>query len=927
MGMSIVLPTVSVIAAPATTLNGWVKNAQGVYNYYNNGTMVKNGWAKDSTGWCFLSAVDGSWVQQGWAKDSTGWGYIQNGYWVVGKAMYAKDSQGWNFIGTNGYVDSTVAVTATNPVDDATAAVVKAEGSKLAADVDVAKSLIAKINDAVSEKAALTTRVNAIVSTFEVSSVTVQDANHIKVAFTQAVDETTAEDTDNYDITGDTLTINKAELQSDGKTVILKLDASTLLSNDTDDDYTVKITDVKNAAGKVMPEFKQLISLYDNVKPTITNIAMKDRDQLQITLSEDIDGGSANPTNVKVYNEDGDKVTVSVNQDGDDNNIIDVTGLGDEDEGDYTVVVSNVKDLADNKVASTTEKFTLAEDTSDPKVSAVKAVSTSVLKVTFSEKIDKSTVDVDIDGTNVAIPSANISAVSGTDSKAYYITVPAQTKDASLKVKVYNFEDMAGNEGDSFSKYVKFSDEDAVALKDTNGTIETFDGTKYAVFTYDQDVNGLTNKVVPTDGSYVDEDGDSVDFDASDTTKINYYDSDTAPTAVDINDDQIAIELTDLDKGDYTVTLPDGFATVNGLDTDEVDVTFSISSDTTNADVHVSKIGTDYTGGVVALTSGTNDQTYYVQFDGEVNSTALNTSNYKLDGSTVFSKAVFVDSDKKIVKLTAEDGAIDTTTTLNNAVIAGPPIVPVHKLTVKNVEDSDGNDVNDFDSSSFGATYNTVVFEETVRPEIDDVAMATLNTIVVTFDEPITQYTGSNLVNGDDFAVEYKDEDGKTVTVDVDTATPSNGGRTWTLALADDIESTYQSIKAGTATFSGKDAAGNKAVADSMKSVDMDEDAPTFVATTGTWTKGSLTAVHADNAVLTFSEALSATGRTAVENAVKGAVSGAAGTDLVFTWAADNASVTIVNNNALTAATFAADASANIKDLAGNPATVTLDLK
>ena len=160
MSMSIVLPSVSVIASPAVT-NGWVKD-NGTWYYYNSGTIVKNGWAKDSKGWCYLNAIDGSWVQEGWAKDSKGWCYLREGYWVA-HATWAKDSQGWQFIGSNGYWDSSVAVKAINPIAAAATAVAKAEESKLMVDIDAAKALVNALDSAIPEKTDLTNKVTAVV--------------------------------------------------------------------------------------------------------------------------------------------------------------------------------------------------------------------------------------------------------------------------------------------------------------------------------------------------------------------------------------------------------------------------------------------------------------------------------------------------------------------------------------------------------------------------------------------------------------------------------------------------------------------------------------------------------------------------------------------------------------------------------------------
>ncbi|MHC1719200.1 MAG: polysaccharide deacetylase family protein [Clostridiaceae bacterium] len=84
--------------------DGWIQS-DGGWRYFRDGVLVKNNWAKDDKGWCYIDS-EGFWADRTmWVMDSRGWCFIgDDGYWVQ-RSMWAKDSGGWCHIGDDGYWD------------------------------------------------------------------------------------------------------------------------------------------------------------------------------------------------------------------------------------------------------------------------------------------------------------------------------------------------------------------------------------------------------------------------------------------------------------------------------------------------------------------------------------------------------------------------------------------------------------------------------------------------------------------------------------------------------------------------------------------------------------------------------------------------------------------------------------------------------
>ncbi len=800
IGLGVFLPTVSVMAA-SVSKNGWVVE-NGTQYYYRNGVKVCNAWAQDSTGkWCFLNAINGSRVQEGWAKDSTGWCYINDGYWV-NHAVWAKDSKGWQYINASGYWDSSVSPKVSNPVSDAEAALEKAETSRSLADIDAAKVLISNLDGELPEKSALLQRVNMLVSDFQITSVSVVNSKHVDVVFSHIVDTDTAENINNYNFdTG--LKVISAKLQADEKTVSITFDDLDTITNNTSSIYNVYISNIKDLAGNKVVSYEKSLNLYDNTIPVVQSVKLADEGILQVKFSEPVKYTNDSKS-IKIVDENGKSVYLEDNLDvdEDDPSIITVSGIGSDDNLNYTLTINGAFiDYAGNKIGDHERKFSLAKDTNDPEVVSIKSLNLKKLLINFSEPIDGD-FSLYQDG---SLADVEITPVSGSNRKAFYAVYDSENnKDYSYKIKIMDYRDFAGNKGDDYSKFIKFS-QDVPNLESAKGTVKTLNGSQYAVFTYDRDVDGHIYRSGITDVSYIDEDGDKVIFKNDEIDDINIYDGGDDELKKYLDDDQFAISLGGLEVGKYTITLPEGFAKVDGGKSYEANVTFTVAEKT-------DKVGTDaYVNGFKKDKS--KHDVYYVYFSEKVGPSGLDADNYKLDGKNIFSTAEYTDYGKTEIKLIVKQGAIgnDNEKVLSSAC----------RFTTSHIYDIYGNAVADFDSHDVikNAFYDEdeeencdgIKFTETTGPGLDGITVKDLKTILVTFDEEVDN---DGNIDAEDFLV---DVDGTIVPIsNVSTV----NGIAFTLTLNSPINSNYSIVQVSTSSvFDGRDEYDNKGVINSIKTI------------------------------------------------------------------------------------------------------------
>ena len=297
-------------------------------------------------------------------------------------------------------------------------------------------SVVVSVGDVASEAVEFT--VEEV--TPEVESVSAINAKQIEVKFNKTVSQATAEDENNYlvrlstsvaatDL--DALTTAEAELQADGKTVVITAngtrDIETAFGVQAGAVFEFIVDGVKTTDGTSVPKASHNLKVNDEVAPTFVSTSASAKtttNQVTVTFSEPVVATSGV---VKVNGSFG-----SVAPGSTPNSVTVTTGSNLEAGKSYEVEVLNFVDYAGNFLTPNPVKTTVTVSANivAPVVTDVKVVRDNLLEVSFDKAmapgtISKSTIKL-LDGNYSDIASANITGVvakANTGNKVFQISL------------------------------------------------------------------------------------------------------------------------------------------------------------------------------------------------------------------------------------------------------------------------------------------------------------------------------------------------------------------------------------------------------------------------------------------------------------------------------------------------------------------------
>jgi trimeric autotransporter adhesin len=463
-----------------------------------------------------------------------------------------------------------------------------------------------------------------------VTSVAALNSRQVQVNFNTELnsDKTLAGDASEvglYSVGGETPT--SAVLSESKKSVIL-----TFAENIEGKDQVVIVdpilTNKKDADGNLVRTQKhtEILSYTDTTKPTVVDTEYSNG-KIIVSFSEAL---GTLPTVVRV---NGNPVGASaLALDSDDPSKLEITYAGLQPNTRAELYLAGAKDRATtpNEMAIYSGTFTTpAADTSKPTITNVQVTDQNSAKITLSEAINESTVNATLQRGAVQSAVQLIKDTEDRTGKTYWLHVDLNGDTAgdgifagSSNSETFTLFVAAGSMSDSATPANK-NDLYSTTLTFTRDTAPpSFAGSRVSAdkqkleFTFD---DGLT--VAGSDSSIVIRNAEGVNFTA--------VDAETDLKAGDNKTYQVDFKAGNLplDAGTYTVTIPAGFFTDEyGNATTAITSTFTV---TPTEQV-------DNTKPTATVETPANMKNVFdVKFSEEVTTSALNLSNYKLDGQAL----------------------------------------------------------------------------------------------------------------------------------------------------------------------------------------------------------------------------------------------------------------------------------------------------
>jgi len=622
---------------------------------------------------------------------------------------------------------------------------------------------------------------------------------------------------------------------------------------------------------------------YDSEAPSVDNVSQVDNSQNSFVVSFDsvVDGSTAtNHDNYTVTNADGDELSIdTIEFDSEDSDNVEVT-LNDPAYGSLTVEVLAIEDLFGNEMGDESVALEMvdvtAPDTGEFEGTFYKDSEETVITFDFNDKMATSgdyavnelsnyTVE-NSDGDDVALDSVNSASLE-------------VKEDGSQIEIVFDTEDLD-------------IEEDKPEFKGTR--VADAEDNRINTLTFTEELDNISEGDVTYDSiTIVDEDTVEVNFDQDleiyDEQDFVFNEGDVQiESSNQVEEDKVRFNLdteldTDgqLDNGSYLTLTTDASGETSNRFGQGVDIDQEINPTVDDITEEISP--------EVDSVSTTGQNTIEVTFTEKVEAALINRTTFDVEDNAVTS----VDA--------ASDSEYETTYVLNldeSLAIDDTPAVSV----------ADANDIVDL----YGNTYdeNSEIGDTTTGFSATSIGSVAGDEVVNSAEESTATVAGTA-------------EAGSTVDI---TVTDENNDTATTLDVSVDTEGDYSesvdvsSLADGSLTVEvvAEDDSGNT-IDDAETTVTKETVEPSVSTPIGDGNADGETITNGSSDNVTFSEALTATAKSNVEDAITSGNSGSA--TPTYSWNDANTELTVTAGGDSGDLTFTSDVTANIEDEAGNTAT------